>query len=137
MTGPAPRRFGFAFAPSFRLPLSLVGIRPDTTWVTVDDTLVVRYGPWRLRCPRSNVVGAEQTGPYRWWRVFGPRLSMVDRGLSFGTTAAAGVCIRFREPVPALAPGRWLRHPALTVTVDDPDGLVAALNPAAGERRSG
>jgi hypothetical protein len=26
------------------------------------------------------------------------RLSLVDRGLTFGSTVARGVCLRFREP---------------------------------------
>ncbi|MFI6760315.1 hypothetical protein ACIBF5_14375 [Micromonospora sp. NPDC050417] len=128
MTDPAAQQFGFAFARPFRLPLSLIGVRPDSARVTVDVAgLTVRYGPWRLYSPRVNIVGAERTGPYRWWRVLGPHMSMVDRGASFGTTSAGGVCIRFRTPVPGLAPGGWLRHPAVTVTVDDPDRLVSAL----------
>ena len=128
MTGPAPQRFGFAFAQPFRLPLALVGVRPDTAWVDVDGTgLTVRFGPWRLYSPRENVVGAGRTGPYRWWKAIGPHLSMADRGVTFGTTGDGGVCIRFRTPVPGLAPGRWLRHPAVNVTVADPDGLIRAL----------
>ncbi|MFK3984611.1 hypothetical protein ACI2K4_30090 [Micromonospora sp. NPDC050397] len=127
------RRFGFAFARPFRLPLAVVGVRPDTAWVDIrPDGLTVRYGPWRLHSPLENVTGAERAGPYKWWRVLGPHLSMVDRGVSFGTTAAAGVCIRFRDPVPGLVPGGRLRHPAVTVTVDDPDGLVQALLRTAG-----
>jgi len=37
------------------------------------------------------------------------------------------VCICFREPVTGLDPTGRLRHPGLTVTVADVDGLVAAL----------
>ena len=47
-----------------------------------------------------------------------------QRGLTFATTAAGGVCVRFHEPVEGLLPRGPLRHPAVTVTVEDPDDLV-------------
>jgi hypothetical protein len=121
-------RFAFRFDPVFRLPLALLGVRPETAYVELDAaTLTVRYGPWRLRTDRANLAGAERGGPYRWWRAVGPHLSLADRGVTFGTSTAAGVCLRFRTPVPALAPGGRLRHPGATVTVVDPDGLLRAL----------
>ena len=47
-----------------------------------------------------------------------------DDGLTFGTNAERGVCVHFREKVR----GPFVRrHSALTVTVADCDGLVAAL----------
>lgn len=92
--------------------------------------LDVRFGPWRVRTPMVNVRRAEVTGPFRFWTALGPRLSLVDRGLTFGTSTAAGVCIRFDRPVPGLDPFGRLRHPALTVTVADPAGLARALSPA-------
>jgi hypothetical protein len=120
-------RFDFRFDPPFRVALALLGVRPATAGITVDGAwLTARFGPWRLRTSRSNVTTARRTGPYRWWRAIGPRLSLVDRGVTFGTSTTAGVCIEFAAPVPALA-GRRLRHPGLTVTVADPDALVRAL----------
>ncbi|WP_406045481.1 hypothetical protein OG799_14010 [Micromonospora sp. NBC_00898] len=127
-TGATARRYEFRFDPVFRVPLALLGVRPRTAVVELDDdALMVRFGPWRLRTPRSNITGAERAGPYRWWRAIGPRLSQADRGVTFGTTVVAGVCVRFATPVPGLLPGNWLRHPGLTVTVADPDGLLRAL----------
>ncbi|WFE65582.1 hypothetical protein [Micromonospora sp. WMMD714] len=124
-------RFAFRFDPRFQAPLALLGIRPQTCAVVVDDEMVaIRFGPWRLRTARGNVVGARRGGPYRWWRVVGPHLSLADGGVTFGTGTTAGVCLRFGSPVPGLAPGRWLRHPAATVTVTDPDALLAALSVA-------
>ncbi|MFI9639798.1 hypothetical protein ACIG87_06970 [Micromonospora sp. NPDC051925] len=121
-------RFAFRFDPTFRVPLALLGIRPQNCAVVVDDeTVVIRFGPWRLRTARANVVDAQRGGPYRWWRSVGPHLSLADRGVTFGTGTTAGVCLRFGTPVPGLAPGRWLRHPAATVTVTDPDALLAVL----------
>jgi hypothetical protein len=126
-------RFPFAFPVPARWSLALLGVTPARAWVAVSaGTFEVRFGPWRLSTSRANVLDARRTGPYRWWRSVGPRLSLVDRGVTFGTNAGPGVCVRFATPVPALAPGRWLRHPAVTVTVADPDALVEALSRRAG-----
>ncbi|GAB3936315.1 hypothetical protein GCM10027614_12620 [Micromonospora vulcania] len=127
MTG-AATRFPFRFDPVFRPALALLGVRPATAWVAVTDReVLIRYGPWRLRTERSNLTAAELTGPYRWWRAIGPRVSMADRGVTFGSSAAGGLCLRFGVPVPALAPGPWLRHPGATVTVADPPALARVL----------
>lgn len=121
-------RSAFRFDPAFRAPLALLGVRPETSWVLVDDdALEIRYGPWRLRTPRANVTGAQLGGPFRWWRTVGPHLSLADRGVTFGSSTADGVCMRFAEPVPALVPGPWLRHPGATVTVSDPEALRDVL----------
>ncbi|PPA57333.1 hypothetical protein [Micromonospora chalcea] len=128
------RRFPFRFDPVFRLPLALLGVRPATAWVDWGpDGLLVRFGPWLLRTTRDNVTGAELSGPYRWWRAIGPHLSLADGGVTFGAGLAAGVCLRFAEPVPALAPGPWLRHPAVTVTVADGDALRDAVTAGAAD----
>ncbi|MEU3457033.1 hypothetical protein ABZ671_26030 [Micromonospora sp. NPDC006766] len=128
--GGPTRVFAFRFDPPFRLPLALLGIRPETARVELGpDKLAVVFGPWRLHTARSNVTGVELSGPYRWWRAIGPHLSLADAGVTFGSSVAAGVCVRFAAPVPALAPGLWLRHPAATLTVADPEGLRDALRP--------
>jgi hypothetical protein len=125
-----PRRFSFAFDRRFMPPLALIGVMPPTASVTVDGSdLTVRFGPWRLQTPRDNVIEACRTGPYTWWRTIGMHLSMIDRGVSFGTSTTGGVCVRFGAPVQAVA-GRWLRHPAVTVTVEEPDELIDALGGA-------
>ncbi|MGC5052328.1 hypothetical protein ACLQ2S_12830 [Micromonospora sp. DT48] len=127
------RVFEFRFESRFRGPLALIGVRPDTAWVRIDaDHLLVRFGPWRLRTERKNVAGTETGGPYRWWRVIGAHLSGSDTGVTFGTTTAAGLCVRFVRPVPALLPGGWPRHPGMTVTVAEPAELARALAPPTG-----
>jgi len=111
--------------------LRLLRVRPVSDGVSVDhDALVARFGPWSLSTPLANIAGVETGGPYRVWKVVGPRLSLSDRGLTFGTSARAGVCIRFREPVAGIEPTGLLRHPSLTVTVAEPELLVARLNRA-------
>ncbi|MEU9510508.1 hypothetical protein AB0D32_29990 [Micromonospora sp. NPDC048170] len=132
--GRGGQRFAFRFDPAFRPALALLGVRPATAWVGVDgDELAVRFGPWRLRTARRNVVGVTPGGPYRWWRAIGARLSLVDGGVTFASSTAAGLCLRFARPVPALLPGGWLRHPGVTVTVADPDALAGALAGPGGD----
>jgi hypothetical protein len=89
---------------------------------------IARYGPFRVDVPLSQVNGAHITGPYRWWTAVGPRISMVDDGLTFGTNAAAGVCIHFEPRIRRIIGSR--DHSALTVTVADTRALLAALEEA-------
>jgi hypothetical protein len=98
--------------------------------VTVDDeTFEARYGPWRVRTPRSNVTGAVVTGPYARWKTAGPaRFAVTDRGLTFASNRHRGVRVEFADPVPGLEPTGLLRHPELTVTVADAEGLAALLS---------
>jgi hypothetical protein len=96
--------------------------------LTDDGRLVARYGPFHIDAPMSTVREAHVTGPYRWWTAIGARLSMVDDGLTFGTNADAGVCIHFEPRIHRVLGLR--DHSALTVTVADTEGLVAAINEA-------
>jgi hypothetical protein len=84
------------------------------------------FGVVSLRTPIDNVDGAHITRDYRWWTAVGARRSFVDDGLTFGTNHNAGVCIHFREQVPSAL--RRSGHSALTVTVEDLEGLVEALS---------
>ncbi len=124
-----PLRFDEPFATAS----ALFGVRPSTSGVdVVDGRLVVRFGWWRVETTVANIESFERTGPYRWWKVIGPaHLSLADGGLTFATTDRGGVCIRFKEPVPGIEPTGHLRHPGLTVTVAEPDRLVALIGAAA------
>jgi hypothetical protein len=131
---PLPRvvsrhEFRFDFEPLLVPAAAAVGVTPWTSSVELDpDELRVRFGPWSVRTERANIVGAERTGPYKYRKVAGPpHLSFADRGLTMATTRRGGVCIRFDEPVRGSDPLGKLRHPALTVTVDEPDELVRLL----------
>lgn len=119
--------FSFRIDPRARPLLALAGVRETTCRVVVDDeTFDARFGRWRVRTPLDNVVDACVTGPYRFHRAIGPRLSLADRGLTFGTSTREGACVRFHEPVVGLL-GRAVRHPGLTVTVAEPRRLVEVL----------
>ncbi len=124
----ATDRFPFAFDRRFSVPLRLLGVRPGTAGVSVSNTSVrIAFGPLKVQTPLSNVAGVEVSGDYRWFRAIGPRLSLADRGVTFGTNAEAGACIRLHEPVPALL-GQRLPHPGFTVTVAEPAALKAAID---------
>ena len=129
VAAPLRRRFCFEVDPTMAPFARLFGVTADNAWIEVSETEVVaKFGPWVLRTLRSNVAGAQVTGPYEWAKVVGgPRLSLKDRGLTFATTTQEGVCICFRDPVGGVLPVPFLRHPALTVTVEDPEGLQQAL----------
>jgi hypothetical protein len=52
-------------------------------------------------------------------------LAITDRGLTFASNGRRGVRITFRTPVRGLDPLGIIRHPELTVTVADVDGLTS------------
>jgi hypothetical protein len=103
------------------------GVRPakDGVTITDDGRLRATFGLLKLETPLDNVDGAHITRNYRWWTAAGARSSLRDDGLTFGTNANAGVCVHFREKVPS--PLRRTGHSALTVTVEDLEGLTEAL----------
>jgi hypothetical protein len=113
------------------LPLLLpLGFRPGRDGVSIgeDGRFEARLGFARLSTRTDNITGAHITRHYRWWTAVGARLSMADDGLTFGTNRDAGVCTHFGQRVPSrLRPGG---HSALTVTVEDLEGLVSTLGPA-------
>ena len=121
--------FEFAFAPAYKVPALLLGIRPTTAYVGVsDEDLLVRFGPWSLLTRRDNVVGAELTGGFSWLKTAGPpHLSLADRGVTFATNGDRAVCLRFGTPVAAIEPTGTIRHPGATLTVAQPELLLQAL----------
>lgn len=117
-----PYHCDLRFAPIW----GVVGVRPGKHGVTVDDTTFrATYGRLKLETSIGNVAGGHVTDGYRWWTAIGPRLSMVDDGLTFGTNTRRGVCIHFHEPVHKVIGPK--DHSALTVTVDDCDGLLDVI----------
>jgi hypothetical protein len=129
-----PTQFDFAFEGRYRILLALVGVTPSTAHVTLtdDDRLVARFGPWSLETTLDNIRGMCVGGPYRGYRAIGARGSFADRGLTFGSSTAGGVCLLLREPVPGLEPTGRMRHPGVTLTLADIDGFVAAITARTG-----
>jgi hypothetical protein len=122
-------RFIFDFDPAYRVAALAFGVTPANAWVDVEDgRLSARFGFWWVSTPLANVTGTQISGPYGLFRTIGPaHLSIADRGLAFATNRRRGVCMTFSEPVSGLEPTGRLRHPGLTVTVADIDGLTSAL----------
>ncbi len=77
-----PYRYDLRVAPIW-LPFRWPGEQGVT--LTEDGRFVARYGLLRVEAPLATVREAHVTGPYRWWTAVGPRLSMADDGLTFGT----------------------------------------------------
>lgn len=123
------KRFTFDFDSRYRWPAWLPGVKPSSAIVEIDDSfLQITFGPWTLKSPTTNIRGAALSGPYSVPKTIGStRMSISDRGLTFATNPYRGVCISFRNPVPGIDPFGPIRHPAVTATVADPDGLVAAI----------
>ena len=123
-------RFPFRFAAPYRLPALVFGIVPKTAWATVEhNKLDVRFGPWRLRTPLSNVKRARRSGGFAFIKTAGPaHLSLADHGITFATNGDDAVCLEFHDPVPAMEPTGRLRHPGATLTVADPQELLRLLD---------
>jgi hypothetical protein len=120
-----PYRFDRRFAPIW----GALGARPGRDGVRVtDDELEASYGHFSFSTPLHNVAGGHITERYRWYTAVGVRLSFADDGLTFGTNRDRGVCIHFHEPIPKVVGRR--DHSAVTVTVEDCEGLVAAIGEA-------
>lgn len=108
-----------------------LGVRSNVDGVTLtEDSFIATFGWKRLETPIANVTGAHVTLAYQWWKAVGMRLSFADDGLTFGTSTHGGVCVHFDQRVRRVV--GWKDHSALTVTVDDLDGLAAAIT----ERRA-
>jgi hypothetical protein len=120
-------KYGYAIDKRYLPVLLPFLLRPNKDGVELTDegSFVATFGPFKIATPLTNVTGAHVTRNYRWWTAFGVRTSRADDGLSFGTNHDAGVCIHFAEKVSSAL--RRSGHSALTVTVEDLDGLTKAL----------
>lgn len=98
--------------------------------ITDDGRLVATYGWAKVDTPVTNIDHTEISGPHRWWTAVGLRLSFADDGITFGTNHRRGLCIGFVERVPRVIGMR--PHSALWVSVDDCEGLAAAIEQAGG-----
>ncbi len=122
----------FDFDRRYERLLGVLGVRPENSRVELhDDRLVVHFGRWALDTPWDNVIDTQITRDYHWFKAIGARGSRTDRGVTFGTNTREGLCICFADPVTALL-GPLMKHPGLTVTVADCEGLQAEVRRRAG-----
>ena len=109
-----------------------LGVREGVDGVTVtDDSFTATFGRARVETPMTNVTEAHITRDYHWWKAVGMRLSFADDGLTFGTATHGGVCVHFDEKVRRVI--GFKDHSALTITVEDLEGLAHAINDAKGD----
>ena len=132
------RRFPIHVGRRSRFVLLLFGVRPSNAYVDLgEEELDAHFGFFRFRTLTSNLGSWRIEGPWRWITAIGVRLSIRHHDLTFGGTNRGGVRVDFKEPV-----ARWGIHiPALYLTVDDLEGLAAALAehglPGADARKPG
>lgn len=118
--------FPYRFDVRYKFVWRPLGAKDGVDGVTLtDDSFIATFGRSRLETPLTNVTAAHATHDYQWWKAVGMRLSMADDGLTFGTSTHGGVCVHFDERVRRVI--GFKDHSALTVTVDDLDGLVDAI----------
>jgi hypothetical protein len=101
----------------------LFRVKPETAYVDLGDELDVRFGFGHLRTPVDNIVSWRIEGPWLWITAIGIRRSIRHGDITFAGTPKGGVRVDFREPVHAMG----FQVPALYVTVEDLQGLAAAL----------
>jgi hypothetical protein len=131
------RRFAYRLGGRSWPVLRLFGVGgPDDAWVDLDEeTLTARFGWATATTPVANIASWRIEGPWRWITAIGIRRSIRHQDLTFGGSPRGGVRLDFREPITVLR----LDTPALYLTVEDLDGLAAALTargiPGADARR--
>ena len=118
------RRFAYRLGPR-SIVLRLFGVHgAEDAWVDLgEDTLTARFGWFGATTPITNIASWRIEGPWLWITAIGVRRSIRNGDVTFGGSPHGGVRIDFREPV-QFGP---FRPPALYVTVDDLEGLAAAL----------
>jgi hypothetical protein len=119
-----PERFPIRFTGANRA-MAVLGIVAEQSRVEVDDGEVrVRMGwAFRLDAPRAWVRSASlDTDPVRGWGAHGWHGRWLVNGSSQGL-----VRLEFDPPVRAHTAAFAVRLEVLRVSVEDPDGLVAAL----------
>ena len=114
-----PIRIGSRSLPLLRL----FGVRAGNAFVVVDDELDAHFGFFRIRTPVANITSWRIEGPWLWITAIGVRRSVRHGDVTFGGSPRGGVRVDFRERVRS---GPF-RIPALYVTVEDLEGLAAAL----------
>ncbi len=120
------RFFPYSFDSHFKPLFSVLRVGPsDGVELTEGAMLRATYGRARIETPVANIDHTEITGPHRWYTAVGLRLSFADDGITFGTNARSGLCIAFVDKIPRVMGFR--DHSALWVSVEDPEGLAAAI----------
>ena len=92
--------------------------------------VLLRLPATRITTPTTNVLAAEPTGRLSLWRSLGVRVREPGHSSTFAGHRTGGVRIRFRSPVHRLDSPTPTGLLTLTVTVQDPQRLIARLQPS-------
>jgi hypothetical protein len=105
--------------------LRIFGVRTgERAMVTLDDTaLEARFGIAHVRVPLADITSWDISGPWNPITALGIRRSVRGGDLTFGGSAHGGVQVHFKDRPKILI----FRPPSLYLTVDDLEGLGAAL----------
>jgi hypothetical protein len=96
----------------------------ENAYVDLDaSTFTARFGRFEVTTPVTNIVSWRIEGPWPWITAIGVRRSVRHGDLTFGGSHRGGVRVDLRER-PQVGP---FHIPALYVTVEDLEGLGAAL----------
>jgi hypothetical protein len=121
-----PARFPFRLGRRSMPLLRLFGVRGvENAYVDLDaSTFTARFGRFEVSTPVTDLVSWRIEGPWHWITAIGVRRSVRHADLTFGGSHRGGVRVDFRGR-PPVGP---FRIPALYVTVEDLEGLGAALS---------
>ncbi len=97
----------------------------DGVDISEDRELIATFGRFSVKTTLDNIDHTVVTGPHRWYTAVGLRLSFTDDGLTFGTNHHKGLWIAFVDKIPRVIGFR--DHSLLWVSVDNPEGLAAAI----------
>ncbi|MEA2537138.1 MAG: hypothetical protein QOF11_1372 [Chloroflexota bacterium] len=124
------QRFPIRVGRKSRPLLRLFGVKDDNAYVDLDGgpgldgDLDARFGYYRVRTPLRNIASWRIEGPWLWLTAIAVRTSLRHRDVTFGGSPHGGVRLNFKDP----APFAFYHIPALYLTVDDLEGLAAALS---------
>ena len=107
-----------------RLLLLAFGVRHGSAWLRLErDRIVSRFGFSHAVIPLVDIERWELTGPYRWWRALGIRSALTKPEITYGGSTHGGIRLQLSTPIRIA----WINVLDFYVTVDDLDGLAAAL----------
>ena len=117
------QRFPIRIGARSRPLLLLFGVRAGNAYVDLDGEFDAHFGFYRVHTPLANIVSWRIEGPWRWITAIAVRTSIRHRDLTFGGSPHGGVRVDFKARIRF----GFYAIPALYVTVEDLEGLAAAL----------
>lgn len=119
-------RFAIAVSTAWKPLLLLLGVTGSRAYAELGpDALSIRFGWYRARIPREQIVRVGMTH-WDWWRGIGWRsdlrrtIALIGRS---GPVAYLGIA----PPVPTRLAGIPIQLQNLYITVEDPEAFLAAL----------